>query len=202
MASSNQEIKFEDLRYTTSVADSCALVDNFLNQQLCSSLSINNTNIGKPVVGLAVIHIASVDKVALLQLCLNDSRCIIIQLLHLDSIPQSLKTFLADPNICFVSVGMDDVVAKLRRDFGIECGVSWRNLRPLDDIDFTRELLARFPNRKELVNVLINTFSELSIRKPKLESCSDWTVRSLSMPQIKVASMFPYLYFLVGSHFF
>ncbi|RZC17267.1 hypothetical protein D0Y65_010199 [Glycine soja] len=45
-------------------------------------------------------------KVAILQLCI-ENKCLIIQLFHMDNIPQSLRSFLMDSNFEFVGVGND-----------------------------------------------------------------------------------------------
>ncbi|KAH1255029.1 Werner syndrome ATP-dependent helicase [Glycine max] len=44
-------------------------------------------------------------KVAILQLCI-ENKCLIIQLFHMDNIPQSLRSFLMDSNFEFVGVGV------------------------------------------------------------------------------------------------
>lgn len=61
------------------------------------------------------------NKVTILQLTCVGSRCLILQLLHFNYIPQSLKNFLGDANKIFVGVGIEEDSRKLYRDYGIEC---------------------------------------------------------------------------------
>ncbi|OVA16740.1 3'-5' exonuclease domain [Macleaya cordata] len=192
------EVKFEGLNFTTTVADSSLLVSSFLNE-LRSSLSVENTYIGRPVVGL---HIESdtystKDMVATLQLC-HGSRCIIIQLLHLDSIPQSLKTFLADPEICLVGICINDDIAKLRNDHGLECATGL-DLAPLRDEVYPSPRYSLF-NKPENLE-LAREFAAVSAPRPRNLSSSDWGARSLTLEQIKYSSMTAKFLFMSGSLF-
>ncbi|KAF8387666.1 hypothetical protein HHK36_026320 [Tetracentron sinense] len=47
------------------------------------------------------------NKTATLQLCV-DNKCLILQLFYMDYIPQSIKSFLSDPNATFVGVEVED----------------------------------------------------------------------------------------------
>ncbi|XP_058216867.1 uncharacterized protein LOC131327749 [Rhododendron vialii] len=71
-------------------------------------------------VGLMVKFEASIKNPLMLQLCVG-TRCLLIQLGSLDSIPQCLKDFLGDPEICFVGVGMSEGLSGLKTYCRIEC---------------------------------------------------------------------------------
>ncbi|KAI3460741.1 hypothetical protein Pfo_017404 [Paulownia fortunei] len=43
------------------------------------------------------------NKIAILQLCV-DTKCLVLQLLHMDYIPQSIRDFLCDPHTTFVGL--------------------------------------------------------------------------------------------------
>lgn len=53
------------------------------------------------------------NPVATLQLCVGH-RCLIFQLIHADSIPESLAKFLAEPGFTFVGVRVGEDVEKLK----------------------------------------------------------------------------------------
>jgi hypothetical protein len=58
------------------------------------------------------------SKVAVLQLC-PATPCLVFQLFYATSIPASLRSFLADPEVRFVGVGVREDVAKLVNDYGL-----------------------------------------------------------------------------------
>lgn len=60
------------------------------------------------------------DRTATQQLCV-DGKCLILQLFYMDSIPQSLKDFISDPNVTVVGVEVQRVVAKLLDEYGLNC---------------------------------------------------------------------------------
>nr|CAB3476997.1 unnamed protein product [Digitaria exilis] len=52
------------------------------------------------------------SKVAILQLC-SGTRCLVLQLLYVDRVPASVRSFLADPNVWIVGIGVGEDAAKL-----------------------------------------------------------------------------------------
>ncbi|KAI3874075.1 hypothetical protein MKW92_005829 [Papaver armeniacum] len=95
----------------TTVTNSSLFIDSVLNEFR-----------SKRVIGLDIEwnSASPTSKVATLQLC-SGTRCIIIQLLHLDFIPNSLKSLLLDRSVNFVGVGITQDIAKLDRDYGLKC---------------------------------------------------------------------------------
>ncbi|KAI3995849.1 hypothetical protein MKX01_020384 [Papaver californicum] len=152
----------------------------------------------KRIIGLNIEWIASLDsnKVATLQLC-HGNRCIIIQLLHLDSIPNSLRNLLSDRSIKFVGVGITQDIAKLDRDHGLEC---W----------FVRELgsfMAVYATSQQFggAGVVSSTRQIVGLSIEKLEYVidhSDWSANILTSEQIKVAAIDAYASFAIGNMLF
>ncbi|KAL8479386.1 hypothetical protein ACS0TY_026311 [Phlomoides rotata] len=62
----------------------------------------------------------AINKPATLQLCV-DSKCLILQLLHMDKIPESIKGFLLNPNFIFVGKEVGDDVSMLKNKYGLKC---------------------------------------------------------------------------------
>ncbi|KAG8054979.1 hypothetical protein GUJ93_ZPchr0001g30974 [Zizania palustris] len=64
---------------------------------------------------------------AVLQLCVG-YRCLVFQIIHADYIPFELTCFLADPDICFVGVGVDGDIKRLDEDY---CNLKIANSKDL-----------------------------------------------------------------------
>ncbi|OVA07873.1 3'-5' exonuclease domain [Macleaya cordata] len=195
-AAANYEIKFNGINIMTTVANASWMITSFLNE-LRSSFSVSNTTNVSPVVGLDVEwkpNYSTYDdnKVATLQLC-HGNRCIIIQLLHLDLIPHSLKSFLADHSISFVGVGITDDLAKLRRDYGLECG-SGLELGSLADKVYGKQQYSS-SGLVELAREVLGFI----IEKPESVTRTDWGAWSLTMEQIKYATVDAYASFAIGN---
>lgn len=63
------------------------------------------------------------NKSATLQLCI-DEKCLILQLLYLDEVPESLKDFLNSSKFTFVGIEVADDVKKLKNEYGLNCAKS------------------------------------------------------------------------------
>ncbi|GAB2282166.1 hypothetical protein Dimus_016719 [Dionaea muscipula] len=73
-------------------------------------------------------------RIATLQLCI-DSDCLVIQLLHLDMIPDSLGDFLGNRSIVFVGVEILENLRKLWGEYGLQCSKAY-DLRALARVNF------------------------------------------------------------------
>lgn len=76
---------------------------------------------GHRIVGMSCkfIHhpiLSMSNKIALLQLCFQ-TKCLLLQLLHMDSIPHSLRDFLTDPNTTFVGIHIQQNSLKLLQEY-------------------------------------------------------------------------------------
>ena len=133
------------------------------------------------------------SKVAILQLCAG-TRCLVLQLFYVDRIPASIRSFLADPGVLFVGIGVGEDVAKLDADYGLTCsahldlegrcndhlghytgGRSWLGLK-----GFAREVLG------------------LAMEKPRSVTMSNWEKLDLEEAQIRYACIDAYVSYKLG----
>ncbi|KAI3874074.1 hypothetical protein MKW92_005828 [Papaver armeniacum] len=135
------------------------------------------------------------SKVATLQLC-HGSRCIIIQLLYLDFIPNSLRNLLSDRSITFVGVGITQDIARLDRDYGLKCWAG-NELGALSDRFYGRA--THLNGGAEFASTMHKLF-EHPVEKPVNVARSDWSKNILSTEQIKYATIDAYVYFECGNH--
>ncbi|XP_059441138.1 3'-5' exonuclease-like [Corylus avellana] len=129
-------------------------------------------------------------KAATLQLCIDD-KCLIVQLIYMDNIPRSLKSFLMDSNFTLVGIEVAQDIAKLRDEYKIECEKS---------ADIGKVAKSQWPGRfrgpslKELALEVVGLY----MRKPKDICMSNWGVRMLSEEQIEYAGIDAYASFRIG----
>jgi len=130
------------------------------------------------------------NKSATLQLCI-DEKCLIVQLFYTDYIPQSLKSFMMDPNFTFVGIEVGDDIAKLNDEYGIESNRS-ADIRELAK----RQWPGRF--RRPGLKDLAFEVSGLSMKKPKHVCMSNWEARVLNENQVEYACIDAYASYRVG----
>lgn len=184
---SSTTILVNGVSITVNVVANASQVDS----QISGLKSVISTH-QKPIVGLDAEWkpntAGSTNKLATLQLCVG-SKCLILQLLHFDHIPNSLKNFLADLNITFVGVGIQEDVRKFKNDYGVDC----RNVVELGPL--AANVLGS-PARG--LSELALTVVGLEVEKPIDVTLSDWSARALSFEQIKYAAIDAYAAFLIG----
>lgn len=140
---------------------------------------------------LSKIGLRIKNKTAILQLCVN-TKCLILQLLFIDYIPQSVKHFLSNPNLSFVGVEVQRDVTKLRNEYGLQ----FTNIAAVRD-----ETLKRFPsmfNGKPGLKDVANRIVGLDMPKPEHVSQSNWEARVLDDKQIEYATIDAYASFKIG----
>ncbi|CAM8893244.1 unnamed protein product [Rhodiola kirilowii] len=128
---------------------------------------------------------------ATLQLCV-DTNCLILQLFFIDYIPQSIKTFLSDPNHVFVGVEVDKDVSKLRDEYGLIC-TSMEDIWAITESRYPM-MFMRKPGLKALASNLVG----LSMPKPYHVCTSNWQARVLNFEQIEYACIDAYCSFRIG----
>ncbi|CAL5378548.1 unnamed protein product [Camellia sinensis] len=188
-STSKYNVYFAGKTIETTVTDKAATADEWVHEILSKYSS-------KPmVVGLDIEWrphpIRSMrNKSATLQLCV-DSKCLIIQLFYVDEIPQSLKTFLSDTNFTFVGIEVSDDAAKLKNEYGLECG-KCEDIREAAK----RRWPGRFrrPGLKDLALEVVG----LNMKKPKHVSMSNWEARVLNESQVEYACIDAYASYRIG----
>ncbi|TKY73575.1 Werner Syndrome exonuclease [Spatholobus suberectus] len=129
-------------------------------------------------------------KVAILQLCI-ENKCLIIQLFHMENIPQSLRSFLMDSDFKFVGVGVMNDLQMLKRDYGLESNKG---------IDVFRLAKEKWPNRissgklKDLAKELVG----LDMEKSKDVCTSEWKSKELTQAQVEYACIDAYASYKIG----
>ncbi|GAV78963.1 DNA_pol_A_exo1 domain-containing protein, partial [Cephalotus follicularis] len=131
------------------------------------------------------------NKTATLQLCV-DTKCLILQLFYIDFIPQSLKSFLSDPNVTFVGVEVARDVGKLNAEYQLSCS-SVADVRELTMIRWP-SMFYRKPGLKDIAA----SVAGLSMPKPRDVCRSDWQSRVLDYKQIEYACIDAYASFRIG----
>ncbi|KAF5741512.1 putative Polynucleotidyl transferase [Tripterygium wilfordii] len=131
------------------------------------------------------------NKTATLQLCI-DTKCLIIQLFYLDRIPQSLKSFLTDPNFTFVGVEVARDVEKLRLEYGLNCA-SISDVRELTMVRWPT-MFYRKPGLKDIARLVVG----LEMPKPIHVTRSDWQDRVLDLVQIEYVAIDAYASYKIG----
>lgn len=129
-------------------------------------------------------------KAAILQLCVENT-CLILQLVHMDDMPDGLRRFLVDTKFTFVGVQVKNDMRKLRKEYGLECE------KGVDVLDVARrEWPRRFEGSglKHLAKELLG----LEMKKPKTVSTSQWHVRELSYEQVEYACLDAYVSYRIG----
>ncbi|KAF5766786.1 putative DNA helicase [Helianthus annuus] len=131
------------------------------------------------------------NPVATLQLCVG-RRCLIFQLLHAPSIPQSLVNFLRNPNYTFTGVGIESDVEKLVDDYNL-------GVERMEDL---RTLAAEAYGEWELKNGGIKSLAERvlgkEVNKPKWVTMSKWDQQWLKPAQVQYACVDAFLSFEIG----
>ncbi|KAK1441479.1 hypothetical protein QVD17_07400 [Tagetes erecta] len=131
------------------------------------------------------------NPVATLQLCV-ENRCMVFQIIHSPSIPNSLVNFLRNDSYAFAGVGIENDVEKLVRDY---------NLMVAKTIDL-RTLAANVYGVWELRNVGLKALSSRvlgkEVNKAKSVTMSKWDDHCLSPLQVEYASIDAFLSFEIG----
>nr|KYP56159.1 hypothetical protein KK1_002396 [Cajanus cajan] len=138
-------------------------------------------------------EVNSTIKCATLHLC-DENTCLIIQLLHLKSIPVSLLNFLRLPDYTFVGVGIKENLDKLEKHYGIRC----RNAVELGPLAAS---VLKMPRLSACgIDELALVVNKLNIRKDRPLSVvfKDWGQYKLSKKHAKLATVNVYSYFNVG----
>ncbi|CAN0891046.1 3'-5' exonuclease [Linum grandiflorum] len=131
------------------------------------------------------------NPIATLQLCVG-GRCVIFQLIHSPSIPQSLFDFLQSKDFVFVGVGIESDVEKLVEDYGLMVGNS------LDLRGLAAEKLGDKALKNSGLKQLAREVLGKEIEKPKRVSMSRWDNIWLTPLQVQYACIDAFLSYKIG----
>ncbi|KAL3702198.1 hypothetical protein R1sor_020220 [Riccia sorocarpa] len=110
------------------------------------------------------------------------ARCLIVQLLHIDYIPEKLKAFLADPRKKLVGVGVKGDISKLSEAYDLTC-------RGEVDLGAYAAEVFKDPKLKQAgLTTLSTLILDIPFKKSKRITTSNWAVQGLSYNQIVYAA--------------
>ncbi|XP_076900400.1 3'-5' exonuclease-like [Bidens hawaiensis] len=135
------------------------------------------------------------NKAATLQLCI-DTKCLILQLFYMDEFPQSLKRFLLNSRFTFVGVEVEDDIAKIKNEYGLDCAKS---------ADIRSATIKKWPTmnyRKPGLKHLARDVASLHMEKPMHEIKSNWEARVLAENQVEYACIDAYASYKIGHKLF
>lgn len=132
------------------------------------------------------------SKVAILQLCAGD-RCLVLQLFYVDRIPASIRSFLADPDVFFVGIGVGEDAAKLATDYGLTCA------SPVDLESRCNDYLGYYTGGPRLgLKGYAREVLGLVMEKPRDVTMSNWEKHDLEDAQIRYACIDAYVSYKLG----
>lgn len=111
----------------------------------------------------------------------------------MDFIPNSIKGFLLNPNFTFVGVQVEDDVAKLKNEYGLDCS-STMDVRAAAEARWPRMCFFRRPGLKDLAREVCG----LDMKKPIHVCKSNWDARVLNEPQIEYACIDAFASYKIG----
>ncbi|XP_009592626.1 3'-5' exonuclease-like [Nicotiana tomentosiformis] len=182
-------IKFGGRTIETTVTNKAAIANEWATEML-SKYAGKDTVVGLDNEWRPNFSPYRGNKTATLQLCIDD-RCLIVQLFYLDEIPQTLKTFLANPNFIFVGVEVAEDILKLKNEYRLVCN------RSADIRDVAKSTWPGRYSRPGLKD-LAKDICGLYMPKPKHVCMSNWEARVLSESQVEYACIDAYASYKIG----
>ncbi|KAK9050236.1 hypothetical protein SSX86_030794 [Deinandra increscens subsp. villosa] len=188
-----QRVTFFEHTIETLVTNTPSSVDTWISEteRLHSFCPYLSTLVGLDVEWRPNQTRNSENPVATLQLCFG-RRCLVFQILHSPSIPQSLLNFLRNPSHRFAGVGIENDVEKLRRDYNLEVAKT---------VDLRTVAAERYGVR-ELRNAGLKQLAwrvlGREISKPESVTRSMWDDQYLTPAQVQYAAIDAFLSFEIG----
>ncbi|XP_075853244.1 bifunctional 3'-5' exonuclease/ATP-dependent helicase WRN isoform X4 [Microcebus murinus] len=178
-ASSVQKSVFEDdlpfLKFTGSIVYSYEASDcSFLSEDISTSLSDGDV-VGFDLEWPPVYNKGKLGRIALIQLCVSESKCYLFHVSAASVFPQGLKNLLENEAIKKAGVGIEGDQWKLLRDFDIKL----KSFVELTDVA-NKKLKCR---ETWSLNGLVKHLLGKQLLKDKSIRCSDWSNFPLSEDQ-------------------
>lgn len=133
------------------------------------------------------------SRIATLQLCV-DTNCLVIQLLYINDLPRSIKSFLSDSDVIFVGIELEETLFKLQTEYGLSCAKKI-DVRSLVKVNFPLTFYGK-PGLKALANRLLG----LHQWRPSDVECliKNMDARFLDVEQVKFACIDAYVLYRIG----
>ncbi|KVI07167.1 Werner Syndrome-like exonuclease [Cynara cardunculus var. scolymus] len=186
------DVTFYENTISTIVTNTPSYVDSWIAE----IERIHRRHLHRLIVGLDVEWRPNQSRnsdnpVAILQLCVG-KRCLVFQILHSPTVPESLKNFLRNPSYTFAGVGIESDVEKLTVDYNLVVA-NMADVRALAAVKYgVREL------QNAGLKSLTMTVLGKEISKPKGVTMSRWDNEWLTPAQVQYASIDAFLSFKIG----
>ncbi|XP_031525335.1 Werner syndrome ATP-dependent helicase isoform X2 [Papio anubis] len=184
---------FEDdlpfLEFTGSIVYSYDASDcSFLSEDICMSLSDGDV-VGFDMEWPPLYNKGKLGKVALIQLCVSESKCYLFHISSMSVFPQGLKMLLENKAIKKAGVGIEGDQWKLLRDFDIKL----KNFVELTDVANKKLKCTETWSLSGLVKHLLGK----QLLKDKSIRCSNWSKFPLTEDQKLYAATDAYAGFII-----
>uniref|UniRef100_A0A0D9RTF0 Bifunctional 3'-5' exonuclease/ATP-dependent helicase WRN n=1 Tax=Chlorocebus sabaeus TaxID=60711 RepID=A0A0D9RTF0_CHLSB len=184
---------FEDdlpfLEFTGSIVYSYDASDcSFLSEDICMSLSDGDV-VGFDMEWPPLYNKGKLGKVALIQLCVSESKCYLFHISSMSVFPQGLKMLLENKAIKKAGVGIEGDQWKLLRDFDIKL----KNFVELTDVANKKLKCTETWSLSSLVKHLLGK----QLLKDKSIRCSNWSKFPLTEDQKLYAATDAYAGFII-----
>ena len=185
-------VNFSGALIHTTVTSSAEDVDRWLSRLYHTrKRRSSSTLVGLDIEWRPYYRPSDRNPVAIMQICIGH-HCLIFQLLHADTIPESLVHFLANPEFTFVGVGVKEDADKLLDDYKLGVGCT---------LDLAQTAAEKFQvpdfGRRGLKRLAMELIGKV-MEKPKHVTLSEWDTKKLSYEQIEYASIDAYVSFELG----
>uniref|UniRef100_A0A2N9G3K5 3'-5' exonuclease domain-containing protein n=1 Tax=Fagus sylvatica TaxID=28930 RepID=A0A2N9G3K5_FAGSY len=194
----NYEIEIHGAKVEVSVVENPAVDVAAKIEELRSSLqTLQNCVVGLDIKFVKTEQNSSIAKFLLL--CVG-TRCLIIQVLQLDSFPETLRAFLADETICFLGTGMSNIVQELdsRVCFCNPFGTKSVKCKTGVEVGFLAAKILKKPNIEKYGFAELAGEIGMDIKQP-IGECPDWNAKVFSHEEIKYAIHNAYTSYVIGN---
>ncbi|XP_073075141.1 bifunctional 3'-5' exonuclease/ATP-dependent helicase WRN isoform X2 [Manis javanica] len=190
---SNQKSVFEDdlpfLEFTGSIVYSYEASDcSFLSEDISTSLSDGDV-VGFDMEWPPIYSKGNLSRVALIQLCVSESKCYLFHISSMSVFPQGLKMLLENEAVKKAGVGIEGDQWKLLRDFDVKL----RSFVELTDVANEKLKCAETWSLNGLVKHLFGK----QLLKDKSIRCSKWNYFPLTEDQKLYAATDAYAGFII-----
>ncbi|GJT45347.1 Werner syndrome-like exonuclease [Tanacetum coccineum] len=182
-------VKYDGKTIKTTVTNQGAVAEEWVSEILL--VHSDNKN---HVVGLDIKWDDSPDelvrnKCSVLLLCI-ETKCLILQLLYMDTIPETIKSFLMNSKFTFMGVNED--MSKLVSEYGLHCA-NTEDIRMI----VTKRWLVQFGQHD--LEYLVDGMFTLEIKKPgNDERLNKWAARVLNEKQVLYACNLAYVSYKIA----
>ena len=182
------EVEIDGAKVKVGVVDNTDVVDRKIDE--LKSL-LKTSQIG--VVGVDVKSIRNTESkcvVQMLLLCVG-TYCLIIQLCHLDDVPDKLINFLGDDTICFLCTPIEDKVNSFLSDYyDLSCSTGVK-------VGYFASKILKKANIEKYGLAKLAGEVGMDIKEP-IGECPDWSAKLFTQEQIKHAVHNVYTTYVIG----